>query len=725
MALESSYGSRAAGSAGGGSNGDDARTTTKGDDDPKGYWSLSKLRKCYTDYLFSKREEIDEQIDARRYYHGSQWTAEQLRVMQKRKQPVMTFNRVARKIDGVVGLIEKQRQDPKAYPRTPQHEEGADLATAAIRYVLDEQEWNAKSPIVATDGAVDGVGGIELLIEQGDQGDPEIGLQLVDVQSFFYDPRSYKDDFSDARYLGVGKWVDEDVARDMFPKAEDALFEGSDDSDLQSSTDRELRWFSSNGQIKRVRLVDIWYRHGGKWCWAIFTGAGIIEQGHSPFKDEKKQDICKFLMFSGNVDQDGDRYGFVRNMKSAQDGINARQSKMQHILASRRLILSQGAVDDIEKVRAEWARPDGVILTNKNVNDGVKADDQSFDFAGWSKMLELNLAEIENFGPNRTLIGEGGVDTRSGRAIAMLHQAGMAELGPYILAYRGWKVRIYRAVWNAIQQHWKAERWIRVTDDEGLAEFVSLNKLEIGQDGQPTIVNKVGSLDVDIILDEAQDSINLQAEAFEILKALGPTFVDKYPDIAVELSPLDSATKKKFRDKFEQAAQNPQQQLLMAGEAAKVKDTEAASKLKEAQTVKTYIEAQVAPMEAMNGEGINVQPQDYEPPPEIQDAQAIADIELTQAKTESERAKAFKTSQEGALAPQQLAADMHNAEADRHVNVHNAQADRQQDAQQANADRSFQARQSSADRRQNDKNADADRKASIQQAKMKSKPKGE
>jgi hypothetical protein len=578
---------------------------------------------------------------------------------------------------------------------------------------------------VATDGAVDGVGGIELLIEQGDQGDPEIGLQLVDVQSFFYDPRSYKDDFSDARYLGVGKWVDEDVARDMFPKAEDALFEGSDDSDLQSSTDRELRWFSSNGQIKRVRLVDIWYRHGGKWCWAIFTGAGIIEQGHSPFKDEKKQDICKFLMFSGNVDQDGDRYGFVRNMKSAQDGINARQSKMQHILASRRLILSQGAVDDIEKVRAEWARPDGVILTNKNVNDGVKADDQSFDFAGWSKMLELNLAEIENFGPNRTLIGEGGVDTRSGRAIAMLHQAGMAELGPYILAYRGWKVRIYRAVWNAIQQHWKAERWIRVTDDEGLAEFVSLNKLEIGQDGQPTIVNKVGSLDVDIILDEAQDSINLQAEAFEILKALGPTFVDKYPDIAVELSPLDSATKKKFRDKFEQAAQNPQQQLLMAGEAAKVKDTEAASKLKEAQTVKTYIEAQVAPMEAMNGEGINVQPQDYEPPPEIQDAQAIADIELTQAKTESERAKAFKTSQEGALAPQQLAADMHNAEADRHVNVHNAQADRQQDAQQANADRSFQARQSSADRRQNDKNADADRKASIQQAKMKSKPKGE
>jgi hypothetical protein len=45
-------------------------------------------------------------------------------------------------------------------------------------------------------------------------------------------------------------------------------------------------------------------------------------------------------MFSANVDQDGDRYGLIRNMKSAQDGLNAKQSKLQHIIASKRLILS-------------------------------------------------------------------------------------------------------------------------------------------------------------------------------------------------------------------------------------------------------------------------------------------------------------------------------------------------------------------------------------------------
>jgi hypothetical protein len=42
-----------------------------------------------------------------------------------------------------------------------------------------------------------------------------------------------------------------------------------------------------------------------------------------------------------------------------------------------------------------------------------------------------------------------------------LQQAGIAELGPFILAYRNWKLRVYRAVWNIVQQTWTAERYIR------------------------------------------------------------------------------------------------------------------------------------------------------------------------------------------------------------------------------------------------------------------------
>jgi hypothetical protein len=552
--LEQSYTSTPAGDPKTGSAAEGKDTTS--------YWPLSKLKKCYTDYLFNKREEIDEQIDARRYYHGSQWTKEQLAVLRKRKQPAMTFNRIARKVNGVVGLVEKLRQDPKAYARTPQHEQGAELATATLRYILDEQAWKDKSPLVALDGAIDGMGGIELELEQGDQGDPEIGFEDVDIPSHFYDPRSFEPDFADARYQGTGKWVDDDIAKDMFPDADPESF-GDTDTDLTTNTDREARWFSSVGQQKRVRLVDIWYKHKGGWCWAVFTGSSVLMEGKSPFKDEKGKDISKYIMFSGCVDQDGDRYSFIRHMKSPQDGINAKQSKLQHIMASNRLFMQRGSIQDVEKIRAEWARPDGVIETTGPVNEGAKADDRSFDFAGWEKLLQLNLSEIENFGPNPALLGQG-IESSSGRAIQLLQQAGMAELGPYILAYRGWKIRVYRALWNAAQQHWTAERWIRVTDDQNLAQYIQINQVGIDPNtGQPTIINALGSLDVDIILDEGPDTINQMADTFEalqqIIPAIAPMLSPQKANVVVDAlfatAPLPSDIKTQIK-KVTQAEQN-------------------------------------------------------------------------------------------------------------------------------------------------------------------------
>jgi hypothetical protein len=111
-------------------------SSSSSDDGTKksGYWSHAKLKRSYLDYLGTKREEIDEQQDADRFVHGTQWTAEQIKQLNLRKQPVVWNNKTKRKINGIVGTLQRLRQDPKAYPRTPKHEQGAELATATIRY---------------------------------------------------------------------------------------------------------------------------------------------------------------------------------------------------------------------------------------------------------------------------------------------------------------------------------------------------------------------------------------------------------------------------------------------------------------------------------------------------------------------------------------------------------------------------------------------------------------
>ena len=167
--------------------------------------------------------EIEEQRLARHYYHGDQWSTDEIATLRKRKQPIITFNRINRKIDGVVGTLKKLWQDPKAYPRTPQHDQEAEIATEALRYALDKARWKAVGIEATRNGGREGIGIVQMVLEPGDQGDPEITLQVVDDDTFFYDPRSYRPDFSDCRYLGVAKWLDLEVAKELYPEHADAL----------------------------------------------------------------------------------------------------------------------------------------------------------------------------------------------------------------------------------------------------------------------------------------------------------------------------------------------------------------------------------------------------------------------------------------------------------------------------------------------------------------------
>jgi hypothetical protein len=616
----------------------------------------AKLKRDYLEYLSNKSEEIKEQQNSRRYYHGSQWTSAQIKALNRRKQPVVTYNRIGRKINAVVGLLEKQRQDPRGFPRTPEHEEGAEIATAVLRYVMDQQDWAAKSPICGLDGAVDGLAGIEIILEQGDKGDVEVGFETIDPGSFFYDPRSLKADFSDARFMGIGKWADLDAAIEMFPDHEEALRSSVDSgSDLTSNPDSDNKWVSGGENNRRVRIIDHWYIKRGKWHYCIYTGSVLLDEGESYLVDEKGKATCKYIVYSANVDQDGDRYGFVRNMKSSQDEINQRRSKGLHLGNSRRVIVRDGQGLDVEKIRSEAARPDGVIV----VPPGAEAP--TFDDARTGAELNAQLGflqdakeEIENYGFNPALMGTG-VSDMSGRAIALQQQAGIAELGPYLLAYKGWKLRVYRAIWSAVQRHWTTDRWIRVTDDEDLAKFLSINQPATDEMGMPVIdpatgqqalVNQLGALDVDIIIDEGPDTINMQADAYDTLSVMASKGGQVPPEVLIELSPLAGAQKKKVLGMIEQARQQSMQPppgaqeamaLDLQGKQAVNEEKEASAALKQAQAVKTLAEVgQGSGPAAPTG-------------PAIEPGKA----EETQAKTIKTMAEARKITVETALLPMQ------------------------------------------------------------------------
>src|SRR5215510_2285351 len=636
------------------------------------YWSLARCKRAYSDYLGSKRDEIQEQQQARRYRHGAHWTSDQVKIFNDRKQPIVTFNRVGRKIDGIVGLVQTRRADPKAYANRPNSQAGADLATAALRSCLEKQKWEAKFPKSAETGAIDGIGGIELMLVQGPAG-YEVTFEPVDVDGFFYDPRSKKDDFSDARYMGMGKWLDAETAKDLLPGYEEQIDASvGHGRELTSDSDADSHFFMASGDLKTIRLVYICYRHKGGWCWALFTGTAKLMEGQSYFVDKDGKTVCSFIMYSAAVDHDGDRYGFPRNLKSAQDEINQRRSKGLHELNTRRITAEKGAFDDIEKARKEAVRPDGIVERNKGYEAEFDDAKKAQDIAGQLRFLEDAKAEIENFGPNPALLGDTGINNRSGRAIALMQQAGIAELGPYMMSYRNWKLRVYEALFYAIKKYWTNERWIRVSDDDGEQQHIQINTMQVSPMGMPMMVNQIGELDVDIVLDEGPDTVTMMEDMYETLSQIIPAIapmltppeVQAVVRMLVETSPLASNIKRQFREAAQQAQQpNPMAQMMQQLQVA-----DAQSKVQETQS-KTTLNYAKAQSEGMPDAPQQPQQMEFQLPPGVQVEQALADIDKTRADAMHKRSLALGEHQYSNMQPLDFAQKANEAAHNRAYDV--------------------------------------------------------
>jgi hypothetical protein len=596
-----------------------------GDVSEEGFLPVERCRRQYLDYLGAKVLEFNEQKESRHYFHGAQWTAEHIRILRNRRQPIITYNKEARKINGIMGLMSKLRQDPKAYPRKPGNDEGAEIATSTIRYVCDANFWEHLTAQCALQAAVDGIAGVELRLEEGDKKDPDIQLRQVYGDEYFYDPRSYKYDFSDARYHGIAKWLDIDESIELFPDKEDELLQLLENgSDLTTYSDREVKWIYVNE--RRIRLVEHWYKYRGAWKWMFYVSNTLLDQGQSPFRNEVGKTCSRFIMFSAAVDHDGDRYGFHRNMKGPQDEVNQRRSRGLFLSNTKRLIVKKGAVDDVETARREYSRADGVVEYNPGFDGdgvpGLRADNSQPELEaqlGWLQDAKTELDSFANVQP----VTPGEIPQNvSGRAINLVQQAGIAELGPFIASLRDWKIRVYRMIWTAAQQFWQAERWIRVTNDQGLAQFIQVNGLETDQWGRPTLVNFLGALDVDIILDEGPDVINMMSDTFDTLSAMAMHGATVPPQVLIELAPIQASVKQRLlmmmqpqMDPIEKMAKQAQVDVLTATSAEKrakaLKDTGDAAK----SASQAHLNAMDIYQRGIEASGV-VEPQQPEQPPQ-------------------------------------------------------------------------------------------------------------
>jgi hypothetical protein len=210
--------------------------------------------------------------------------------------------------------------------------------------------------------------------------------------------------------------------------------------------------------------------------------------------------------------RDGLAYGAMRGMRDIQDDLNKRRSKALYALSVNRIVMDDGAVEDIEEARIEAARPDGIIV--KKQNKQLTFEKNMADFQANAELAAQDSQLLRNAGgvTNENL----GRDTsaQSGKAIGLKQDQGSlttSELFDNLLLAikQAGKLRL-----SHIEQFWTEAKAIRIAGGRKPVEWLEINRLDPAT-GQ--ILNDVTAREADFIVDTQDYRASLAQAAMEQL----------------------------------------------------------------------------------------------------------------------------------------------------------------------------------------------------------------
>jgi hypothetical protein len=258
----------------------------------------------------------------------------------------------------------------------------------------------------------------------------------------------------------------------------------------------------------------------------IFSDEVILQGSATDHKANKPDldiDAYPLIPMYCRRDRKGRPAGIVHNLIDLQDQINKLQSKFMWTLMSNRLIVEDGACEDLETVREEYQRPDGVVKLNSGGLSKIRVDDKYRDLSYMSNHLNFLLATEQRIsGVNDSMLGLGGTNERSGimQSTRISQGASMQTVMLENMFYA--RECVARVILKLIGRYYTDYRVMQVTEPNGERVNYEFNKKEqeinpeTGET-QERILNKIEDiLYYDVILKRVSPFTNLKERQMQI-----------------------------------------------------------------------------------------------------------------------------------------------------------------------------------------------------------------
>ncbi|MDD5006829.1 MAG: hypothetical protein PHC68_00335 [Syntrophorhabdaceae bacterium] len=531
-------------------------------------------------------------------YDGIQWTPDQVQQLKDvLGMHALTINRTFPTVNMLLGLQISSQTDISAKGRTVADTDVTSIASGSLKFVMDQNDGLSKIHQAFRGQIIPGFGAIEVL-KNPDPRKEVVKLALRSWQYMWWD--AHGDPWFDVdttRYVFLQKWVDLHDLIGMLPKQKEVIqsYFSSAPSRLNgvypfAPTGSIWEPFSDGGDWrtasiwvdrarKRVMPIEMWYTVRKRLLFATFadgraydfegkTDSEIgqlvqqcqeIVEGYVPkmrvalllgdniLFDQPTphgHDDFPFACFVGYTDRFNKPYGVPRQIRDMDIETNKRRTTALAKLNAKRVIVEDGAVDDMGALRQEAMRPDGVIILRKGkrIGEHIIIEDQNSEMRGQIQLLQESEREI---GEITGAVGEQmGYETNAVSSVAMQQrsQKGGTITAPLFGNLKKGKTKLGYLAVAGIQSLWKQEKVIRVTDSfRGSDKLIVVNQRTMGAGGV-VIKNRLEDIKFDIVVTDEIFSDVVREKFAQILiestKRADPSAVPLIMDVAFEMLDL-------------------------------------------------------------------------------------------------------------------------------------------------------------------------------------------
>jgi hypothetical protein len=491
----------------------------------------------YDDYLASRtKANMIEDM-----YHNRQYTDEQLTVLADRGQPAETFNIIKLFARQMIGYYSTVINTVKVSPTDQRYITIAGVLSDVVSYVNRTNRFDNVGDKLKLDLMLSGLMVVEkeVVVDTDSNGNPKtdrfgrkvnkILKNYVPSSEVVLDPMSTSADYSDARFIHRFKWMHKDEVKKMFPNKHNKLdayynFLNTDESEFTFRHDTQFQGYYhtyDNFLVVHTNIVD---DNGQVWS-CYWSGDYLLSKKKLPYKDVKFSYNVTKLQDSNNAEY----YGVFEEVYQSQNAINQALIQIQMMANTNKVMVQDGAVDDVEEFTKAYQRVNSVIPVN-NLN-GIKIDNLSGDIQQQYIIIDKAFDRIQRvLGINDSFLGMA-FASDSGRKVKLQQNAAIMAL-----RYINNKLELFYMLdgWdtvNLIKQYYRSEQIIRVVDEATGERWVALNK--------PLQHPVTGEVFYDEVIDEETSEPEKDKYGNILMMPLNDPDTDlEFSDVEIEIDPV-------------------------------------------------------------------------------------------------------------------------------------------------------------------------------------------